>query len=162
MANTARGRETWQQGPTIVVVARAVDTSWFSNRPGEMPESIVCTDVRAQPVAGFLLCCDGPAASAESPALDPAASVVVNPAVSDAVDPAAAAEVLGAAATGSAAELCAGAALMLSMRVSTILTAVCKGGQQAVERAANDSELGCAVFQPSKSWKGESVTASCY
>ena len=92
-----------------------------------------------------MLCSDGPAASAASSALDPAAPVVVGPAASVAVNPAAAAEVLGAAATDSAAELCARAALMLSMRVSTILTAVCIGRQQAVERAPNDSELGCAV-----------------
>ena len=100
------------------------------------------------PAAGVLLCCDGPAVSAASAALDPAAAPVValatspavalaaSPAValavSVAVDPAAAAQVLGAAAFESAAAgTCRGAALMLSMRVSTILTAVCKSRQKA-------------------------------
>lgn len=93
------------------------------------------TAVRKTPAAGFLLCSVGPAASVASSALDPAVSPAValatSPAValetSGAVDPVgAAAEVLGAAGP------CGGAALMLSMRVSTILTAVCRSRQQAL------------------------------
>lgn len=84
---------------------------------------------KRSPAAGFLLCCVGSAASAASAALDPAAAL----AVSAALDPAAAAEVLGAAATEQpAARPCRGAALMLSMRVSTIVTAVCKSRQQGL------------------------------
>lgn len=74
--------------------------------------------------------CDGTAAAEASVAVDPASSWAVSPA-----------EVVGSVGSAPVAELCPGAALMLSMRVSTILTAVCKAvKEQSLDKTRSEAK----------------------
>ena len=127
------------------------------------PGSTACTDDRSMqvswrvgggggvvmneqaPATGFSLSCDEPATSAAAWA----------------VDPAAAAEVLGPVRSESAAAPCAGAALMLSIRVSTILTAVCRGKQHAVREDSLRIWSQARQQSSDKVYKLQMCTAAC-